>query len=506
KMPPKGKKGKGKKKKGSGKLAKMTEEERMLYLEQQRLAEEEFRKQREDFLSAYLQGKIGHEEKFSKLNQYKLNHQWRNIMREVKSKELKRDIEILSQTFERVVDRKESVLKSLVKDIEEADDQLSLAVRAHLQNVDRLIDIQNRRVSKLTSEYHAEKEIIREEFDSEEAYVSEQQDRDMKDLQDVLYGLEESFMEKEVDARAEFQSMRDEIKNKNNEEKHSLRILLEGKVDDYWNQFNDAKKAYNEATRDKKAMFEDYKQRDERSSNEIERQMRMLQKINSQIAAVKQKMALNSRTYDERNRMLKEEREKMMLHFQQLKAQMNKIRELQREKLTKMTLESNGALKELRRQGDKADRILKLAEMCRKLETEEEKVLPFPATSLTPEEMDDVAVALKEEPNEPLAAAMRRYQNLEEFWRRFNKVMLDKLALDKEKSVLMSENMQLRSLLKQYLDGVSVNDEILSSVNPLIVVNGRSNVNLKPPMQDPRVRPAATVTVEASLEVRSKRL
>ena len=34
---------------------------------------------------------------------------------------------------------------------------------------------------------------------------------------------------------------------------------------------------------------------------------------------------------------------------------------------------------------------MKLAEMCRKLETEEEKVLPFYASSLSPEEEEQVA-------------------------------------------------------------------------------------------------------------------
>ena len=40
----------------------------------------------------------------------------------------------------------------------------------------------------------------------------------------------------------------------------------------------------------------------------------------------------------------------------------------------------------------------------------------------------------------------------------------------------MQENTQLRTLLKQYLDGISVNDEILSQVNPLFVVNHKTNV------------------------------
>ena len=60
-------------------------------------------------------------------------------MREAKSKELKKDIEILSQTFERVVDRKDSVIKSLAKDLQEAEEQYSMALRSHLQNVDYLI-------------------------------------------------------------------------------------------------------------------------------------------------------------------------------------------------------------------------------------------------------------------------------------------------------------------------------------------------------------------------------
>ena len=49
------------------------------------------------------------------------------------------------------------------------------------------------------------------------------------------------------------------------------------------------------------------------------------------------------------------------------------------------------------------ERILKLAEQCRKLETEEEKVLPFYASSLTEEEQEDVAAAVAEPPSEPLA-------------------------------------------------------------------------------------------------------
>ena len=52
---------------------------------------------------------------------------------------MKKDIEILSQTFERVIDRKEAIIKSLVKDIEEAEEQYQMALRSNVQSVDQLI-------------------------------------------------------------------------------------------------------------------------------------------------------------------------------------------------------------------------------------------------------------------------------------------------------------------------------------------------------------------------------
>ena len=40
-----------------------------------------------------------------------------------KAQELRREIDILSQTFERIVDRKDAVIKSLKTDLDEADEQ-----------------------------------------------------------------------------------------------------------------------------------------------------------------------------------------------------------------------------------------------------------------------------------------------------------------------------------------------------------------------------------------------
>ena len=61
---------------------------------------------------------------------------------------------------------------------------------------------------------------------------------------------------------------------------------------------------------------------------------------------------------------------------------------------------------------------------------------------------------------------------MDQFNKRFNKVMLDKLALEKQKIELDRENEHLRNILKQYLDGISLTDDVLAQPNPLVIVNG----------------------------------
>ncbi|NXJ71160.1 DRC2 protein, partial [Rostratula benghalensis] len=112
-------------------------------------------------------------------------------------------------------------------------------------------------------------------------------------------------------------------------------------------------------------------------------------------------------------------------------------------------------------------RILRLAEMCRRLETEEEKVLPFYSSSLVEGEQRDAQQVLEDTPGEPLAQAMWDYVGLERFWQRFNKVKLEEQALEQEQAALRKRNQRLRELLWQYLAGISITQEMLGQPNLL---------------------------------------
>ncbi|NXK70379.1 DRC2 protein, partial [Sylvietta virens] len=105
-------------------------------------------------------------------------------------------------------------------------------------------------------------------------------------------------------------------------------------------------------------------------------------------------------------------------------------------------------------------RILRLAEMCRRLETEEEKVLPFYPSSLAEWEQQQARSILEETPSEPLARAMQDYVGLERFWKRFNKAKLEEKALEQARAALANRNQNLRGLLQQYLAGAAINQKV----------------------------------------------
>ena len=131
-----------------------------------------------------------------------------------KAEELRRDIQVLSQTFERVIDRKDAIIKSLAKDIEEAEEQYQIALRSHLQNIDSLIDFQAKRICSLEEEFKNELQVLEKEFEMERQLMLCRHDQEMRELSDITLAMEIRFNERESEALQEFQSLMDEIKNK----------------------------------------------------------------------------------------------------------------------------------------------------------------------------------------------------------------------------------------------------------------------------------------------------
>merc|ERR1719252_486470 len=106
--------------------------------------------------------KVANELKNSKQNLAKIQESWLKIMRSGKTKQLKKEVEIISQNHERDVDRKDAILQMLDRDLDEAEEQHQVAVRAHVQNVDKLISIQDARLLALDDDFQKDVATLEE--------------------------------------------------------------------------------------------------------------------------------------------------------------------------------------------------------------------------------------------------------------------------------------------------------------------------------------------------------
>jgi hypothetical protein len=431
------------------------------------------------------------EMKNTKYNMSKLQESWLKIMRSAKTKQLKKQVEIISQNHERDVDRRDAILQMLDRDLDEAEEQHQVAVRSHLLNVDRLLEIQQSRLNALEDDFNRDVEILQDEFKMEREQIQEKHGLEKRELNLIIEQVERDEKNREQADITEYDAQYEMIRNRNIEEDQLMKSGLEEKIEDTRAKCKEKLQLYQNSTESSTADYKTYLGRDADLSKKVERKLRQVERMHANIQHWKQKIQQNRADCEERNAQLRTEKDHIAKHFQELKAKMNHFRTEEKKRLADLTQNARNCTQSLQDQLGLAERILKTAELCRKYETEREKVLPFYLSrDVMAEfengdekggEMDWGDEELKKEiKNELDDVGIDEWTYLDNFFKRYNKVKLDHLAIEQEGKRLGKENVQLRSILKQFLDGVSVNEDVLAHPNPLFVVNGRVNLNHVP--------------------------
>lgn len=477
--------------KGGSKLKakKESDQDKAVRAEMMALQEEEDRRKREEQARIRLRQRQLNEEKYAKINSIKIHNQWRKIMRLAKVEDLRKEIEILSQNHEREVDRKDAIIQMLDRDLEDSEEQYQMALRSHLTIVDALIDLQYTRVKALQEQFQHSLQALEDEFDTERTEIVNAHHRQKKDMHDIMAAMEQEFADAETEARQEYESMREEDKNKNSEDYNVLKISLEGTITDLENHFDEQHKAYKASTDARTESFRKLTKNDAASARIIERWMRKLIRLQDSLAHWRTKIATNSREWEERNRLLRNEKDIMSRHYQTLKGGMNRFRGAEGGRLKQLTLNAGACVKSLEDKLALGSRILRLAQLNRKMETEQEKVVPFHKALVEIEEEGGAEVVKSGSAPQPIPAdkvwlcaygmdenscEVEEWDYFTRFHQRLNKVALDKAAIEKEKDRLGSENADLRTILKQYLDGISVNEDVINNPgNPLVILNSK---------------------------------
>lgn len=344
------------------------------------------------------------EKRNSNMNRLKIQNQWRKIMRLAKVETLRKDIEILSQNHERDLDRKDAVIQMLDRDLEESEEQFQMALRSHLEQVDALIDFHDSRLLKLEQGFDRDLSALDKEFVTEKNFLIDQHQEEVNELNGIIATIDSYEQEKEAEARQEHEQLREEIRNKSLDAINVLRITLDSQIEELEQQFENTHLTYLQNTDTRTTDFKNLTSKDQELSKEIEIKVRKIERYTASARHWRIKIAQSGREHGERNQLLLAEKRSIRGHFQKLKERMIKVREEQQKRLLNLTQEANNTQDSLKEQIEvstswiwvvllmnpvlsvadffvfyiqRASRILNLAELARKKETEREKVLAF---------------------------------------------------------------------------------------------------------------------------------
>jgi DNA repair exonuclease SbcCD ATPase subunit len=513
------------------------------------LEEAQLRRKIAEATQKELKERLEREKKFTKWNRTKVQNNWRKIMRLAKIEELRREIEIISQAHERDVDRKDAIIQMLDKDVEEAEEQFSIALRANLRSIDRLVELQDSRLLALEQDFRAQLRVLQEEFDQERKEIQAHHDRDTRGMRAAIAAIEASESEKAADAKTEFDQTREVIRSKNLEAIHVLQSYLDNTIEELERAFETAHLNYLTNSDQRTQDFKNLTQRDQTLAQEIDIKIRKIDRLQSSLSYWKAKLASNTRDCEQRNQTMQEEKDAVMAHYRRLKARMNGKRTTQNKRLKVLTQSARECKKDLARKMDLAEQLLAAAESLRSYSTDDEKIRPFyesitetgrPGQTIedlhterntlrkieedvregmgTKDGADDAQILLESMKtvhmaSEPVLAQPApatatvattkgeepaEFEQLDNFYKRYNKVLLDKLALERDRDRLAAENAELESALKQFLEGLTITDDAVDGDNPLMVVNGRAGLTV--PVR--RMGPAEVTVVDAAAATR----
>lgn len=184
----------------------------------------------------------------------------------------------------------------------------------------------------------------------------------------------------------------------------------------------------------------------------IEETMKKIIRTKNKIKLVSLKIIQMEKEFEDKNNKIKRENDEIAENFLKLKNEMFKFRNKEKKKLTKLVCNSKNTVKKLSEICKQGKKILRTTELCRKLEFEEEKVVTRKEETV---DLDTRWISLFPD------GSLNRFIKLKNYLKRYNKVLLDKIAIEKENETIREHNQTLKNKICRFLEDTQINTNTL---------------------------------------------
>ncbi|KAL1488423.1 hypothetical protein ABEB36_014896 [Hypothenemus hampei] len=376
--------------------------------------------------------------KYGALTLKRHERDWRQMLIDLTIPEMLKDLEFAWHNFERVVDSKDFIIGLLLDELDQANQQYFLNLKTHSEHIDQLIQMFSDRVNELQMDFQKQTEDLQGEHEKlVEQFTDSASDKE-KYLKTILYILQMEMKEVKRTRHSDYFSKLEEQDSKQHQLIQRMKGILEQVhlqlwmdtmhfLDDYKNRIKQRKKQHNKL-----------KTEDDKLQILINQQMEHIRKAYNTIRSLKLKKSELEKFLGRRLADLQSEFDFFTYALNTLRSNLSKDCQLDFRKLNCLTMNYNNVITHLENLEVTGKHILHVGIVCRKLETLEEKILPFPNNFI----------------NEMSKSSLGKFKDyadvLDLFWQRVGNVDATRYSINEEREFLITENEILKRRLHDY--------------------------------------------------------
>ncbi|XP_030591317.1 dynein regulatory complex subunit 2 [Archocentrus centrarchus] len=404
------------------KSGRKSEEERQMLLQQRGQAEEELKEKKEEMLSLFLKDKLQEEQRNTVVTMQKINDGWREMLRLAQEPELRREIIICQQMFEKEMDDLDSIIKNNERDMQEMERWEAQVKSCHQQHMEALWALQAKRLLCLEQQWESSLQEIRSSWSSQRQQMLPQSQQ----LEVLLQNLKLTAEQQNKDALDDIKAFYEQTQMK------YLKTLEEQMAaEEFREEVKEAIQRNVEGLQYSNKLSADIEDLFTESQKEMSKGLKIIKKLEKNIC---QLTTENTSKEEALTDAINEAKHK----GQSLRKERIQAQKATRKKLTKLVMQGDAATKKLQTIIAKGERVLRCADICSKLERKHEALLSSSSSGPTDEAS-----------NMP-AKDVCGFPELQQLERRISNAVLVREDLKKQKEELRRENRELKNLIDQH--------------------------------------------------------
>uniref|UniRef100_A0A3P9HG88 Dynein regulatory complex subunit 2 n=1 Tax=Oryzias latipes TaxID=8090 RepID=A0A3P9HG88_ORYLA len=405
-----------------------TEGERLVQLHHRAQAEEEMSKKKEEMLALFLKDKLQKEQRNTAVNLLKVTDRWRSIQRQARVTELRGNIVVSRQMFEREVDELNFVIEKLMGDLQGAERQTAHVQASHLQQLDHLLAQDLKRMWCLHQDWGGGLQDLSSSCSSEKQQMFAQFEEQRDKLQSKVFSADQhhkdamqEIKKTSTDGESWFSSHSDP-KNVQMGLRDNLHESISNILGSWKHNINNVKKKEEEV-----ALLLDY----------VTQQLKITMRLKNKAEQLRDRVKVSEWEKEFMEENLTAYRNEMNLRFYQAQGQVASGRQATRKQLTQLAVQGDAAAEKQQAAIAQGEKVLRAAKMCLKLKLHHDVLPPLFAPLHLPPEEDT-----------------QGSEDVQDLQQRLTKAVLQRDALRKHKADLSQENVQLQLLLGQHTFGL----------------------------------------------------